>query len=257
MKKIATIIMLTLTLSSCAFMQKSYVFMQDSYQSLRGFFQKERDLAAVNKMKFTVDLKSPNVELNKIEAQLNRPFPLMGLSKQDIKTTYFPFEDAVCLEYRINGYTYHQFWHKTGREAFAKALEKYKEDYSTQKLKNNNSKTKTQYGVIKESYLRWQSFSLTTAATGNMEMELGYYFRDSAPFFSVTQLEAFFESPSLKTENNQYSPEIPIFFTRAQAEELVAMFDQEYLVSITPLNYIQAMQEALRRAEDTPDIDDY
>jgi hypothetical protein len=240
--------MLALTLNSCA-------FLQNSYQNFRGFFQKERDLAAINKIKFTVDLKSPNVEIDQIEAQFNRPFPLMGLTKQDIKTTYFPFEDAVCLVYRINGFTYHQFWHKTGRDAFVKALEKYKEDYSAQKLKNKNNKTKTQYGTIKESYLRWQSFSLSTAATGNMEMHLGYYFRDGAPFFSVTQMEAFFESPALKADRNDYSPEIPIFFTRAQADELAALFDQNYLVSITPEVYLLAIQESQRRI--TPDLDDY
>jgi hypothetical protein len=250
MKKVITIIILALTLNSCA-------FLQNSYQSFRGFFLKERDLAAVNRIKFTVDLKSPSVDIGQIEAQLNRPFPQMGLAKHDIKTAYFPFEDAVCLEYRINGYYYYQFWHKNGRDAFRNALEIYTEDYSTQKLKNKNNKTKIQYGTIKDSYLRWQAFNLTMAATGNMEMYLGYYFRDGAPFFSVTQMEAFFKNPSLNKDDDKYSPEIPIFFTRTQADELAALFDHDYLVSITPEVYLEAIQESQRRIDETPDMDDY
>jgi hypothetical protein len=244
--------MLALTFSSCA-------FLQDSVQNVKNFFQTERGLAALKKDKFKVDLTSPMLEINEIEAQFNRPFPLMGLSKHDIKVTYFPFEDAVCLEYRINGYTYHQFWHKNGRESYLKALEKYKEEYSAQKLKNKNTKTKTQYGIIKECYLRWQSTKITAAATGNMEMELGYYFRDGSPFFSITQLQAFFESPTLQVSNNDYSPEIPIFFTRAQADELAALFNQDYLLSITPETYLQAIQESQRRTNTStsPDKDNY
>jgi hypothetical protein len=234
------------------------VFTLNSCAILQDFFQNEKDLAARNRQKFNVDLVSPKVDVSEIEAQFNRPFPLMGVAKQDIKVTYFPFEDAVCLEYRINGYTYHQFWHKTGRESFVNALEKYKGDYTAQKLRNKNTKTKTQYGVIKESYLRWQSFAITAPRTGNMEMELGYYFRDGSPFFSVTQLPAFFESPSLQKENNDYSPEIPIFFTRAQADELASLFSQDYLISITPQTYLQIIQESTRRTPvSSPDFDNY
>jgi hypothetical protein len=241
--RIISIIILVFTLNSC-------VFLQD-------FYKREKNIAASNKEKFKVDLASPKVDVTEIEAQFNRPFPLSGVAKHDIKVTYFPLEDAVCLEYRSNGYTYHQFWHKTGRNSFVEALEKYKADYSAQKLRNKNTKTKTQYGVIKGSYLHWQSFSLTPAATGNMEMALGYYFKDGSPFFSITQLEAFFESPTLNKELNRTSPEIPIFFTRAQADELSAIFDQDFLVSIIPENYLQAIQQGQRREESPADFDDY
>jgi hypothetical protein len=238
------IILPVITLSSC-------VFLED-------FIQKERTIKAQNRIKFTVDVYAPNVELSSIEAQFNRPFPMMGIAKQDLKAAYYPFEDAVCLQYRLNGYTYYQFWHKDGRDAFVKALETYKEEYSAQKLKNRNNKTKTQYGVIKESYLRWHSFSVTQPATGNMEMEIGYYFKDGSPFFAVTQLEALFENPSLRPEDNASSPEIPIYFTRAQADELAGIFSQDYLVSITPEDYLQAIQNSNRRPEILPpDMDDY
>jgi hypothetical protein len=237
--------MLALTLSSC--------------NSLKEFFNIERDKAAFNKIKFTVNESSPNLEAGVIEAQFNRAFPSVGIAKQDVKASYFPFEDAVCLEYRSNTINYFQYWNRTGRDAFIKALEKYKLEYSTQKLRNKNNKTKTQYGIIKESYLRWQSMRFTRVASGNMEMELGYYFKDGSPFFAVTQLEAFFESPVSNAEGNEYSPQIPIYFTRAQADELAAIFDQDFLVSLTPSVYLQAIQQNSSSTQETfpADFEDY
>jgi hypothetical protein len=232
--------------------------LQDSVQNFQNFFRKERELAALRKEKFAVDLISPSVDVSEIELQFNRPFPMSGIAKHDVKVTYFPLEDAVCLEYRLNGYTYNQFWHRAGRESFVKALEEYKEDFSAQKLVNKNAKTRKQYGVIADSYLRWQSVKITTPSTGNMEMELGYYFREKSPFFAVTQLEAVFESPTLQNSQNRNSAEIPIFFTRTQADELASLFNQDYLLSITPELYLQIIQESQRRANaSAPDIDEY
>ncbi len=216
MKKIVLILLLVLSLSSCTFLRR------------------QADLAEQKKPPFTVDLSSPRVPAGQIEAQFNRAFPATGIRKSDVNVIYFPEEDAVCLQFRLNSYTYHQFWHSAGREAFLTALNNYNNDFDGQKLRNRNTRTKKQYGTVEECYVTWQMASLTVLARGNMEIELGYYFRDDSPFFAITQMEAYFESPTLDREKDDVSPEIPMFLTRAQAEELAALFSQDYLSSIAP-----------------------
>jgi len=216
MKKIILTLLIVLSLSSCA------------------FFRRQSDLAEQKEPPFTVDLSSPRVPAGKIEAQFNRVPPAPGIRKNDVNVIYFPEEDAVCLQFRLNSYTYHQFWHSAGREAFLTALNNYNEDFEGQRLRNRNTRTKKQYGTVEECYVTWQMASLTVLAKGNMEIELGYYFRDDSPFFAITQMEAYFESPMLDREKDDVSPEIPMFLTRAQAEELAALFSQDYLSSIAP-----------------------
>ena len=217
MKKIASILLIVLSLSSCSIFQKEIL--------RRGQLVPP----------FTVDLRSPQMPAGQIEAQFNRAFPLTGIIKREINVSYFPYEDAVCLQFRLNTLTYNMFWHKTGREAFVKALAKYNDDFSAQKLTNrNNNRTKDQYGTVDDFYLIWYMSNFTTRARGNMEVEFGYYFREDSPFFSVTLLEAYFKSPTMDKDDDQTSPIIPVFFTRSQAEELAAFFDDSYLRSLAP-----------------------
>jgi hypothetical protein len=221
------------------------------------FISRQATLAALAKERFTVNINSPNVEAGEIEAQFNRAFPLTGVAKHDISVAYYPFEDAVCLQFKSNTVTYNQFWDRKGRDSFITALKKYNEDFTNQKLRNRNSnKTKNLYGKIDESYLVWYTHRFSLIYRGNMEVELGYYFKDGSPFFAVTLLEALYKSPSLDAEKDEYSPIIPIFFTRAQAEELAETFDQEFLMSLVPEEYLQILnRNANRRTDDAPDFD--
>jgi len=68
-----------------------------------------------------------------------------------------------------------------------------------------------------------------------MEMELGYYFRNRAPFFTITQgyvIDVDYSQPDERKDD--VSGEKPIFFTRAQATEIARAFDQEHLISLVP-----------------------
>jgi hypothetical protein len=215
--KIASVLIVFLSLNSCAFLKK------------------QADPVINKQPPFSVNQRtSPRVQAGKIDAQFNNLFPMPGIKKVNIDITYFPVEDAVCLEYRLNTYTYQQFWHRAGRRDFVRALENYNEDFDGQKLRNRNTRTKNQYGIVEECYLVWEQSSRTAQGYGNMNIELGYYFRESSPFFSATQMEAFFDSPTFDPDFDQTSAEIPMFFTRAQAEELTAIFAQDYLQSIAP-----------------------
>jgi hypothetical protein len=182
--------------------------------------------------KFTVDLSSPQFQVGEIETQIDRTFPLSGLRKVIITASYFPYEDAVCLRYRSDFFTYHQFWSLSGREAFFKALEAYNGDYAKRSLDMANRRSKSNYGTV-EGFLLWQMQSFTRRVGANMDVELGYAFSDRSPYYAVTQKQTVFEDPmNTSGENDMASQEITMYFTRAQAQELAALFDQEYLRSL-------------------------
>jgi len=215
MKKIVPLLLVVLSLNSCSIFKKEILRREQLVPPL------------------TVDLNAPHVEIGQIEGQFNRAFPLSGIQKREINVSYYPREDAVCLQFRLNTLTYNAFWHREGREAFIKALAKYNDDFAAQKLTNRNTKTKSEYGTVENNYLIWYMSTFTTRSKGNMNSELGYYFRENSPFFAMTLLEAYFTSPTLDKNDDQTSPITPIFFTRSQAEELAAFFDGEYLRSLS------------------------
>jgi len=194
------------------------------------------------KEEFTVDLRSPQIPVGEIELQFDTFLSLIGLKKETIAVSYFPLEDAVCLEYREEFVTYHQFWSYDGRLEFISALEKYNKDFEERNLAGNSRKSLRNYGVV-EGYLIWQMSRITIQARANMEMELGYRFRSISrsvsrtPYFTVNQRAAEY-TEELSRDNNRTSPEITMFFTRAQAAELAAFFDQDFLRSLvqTPAN---------------------
>ena len=216
------------------------------------FMNKQADLAYQAQAKIlTVDMSSPQVEAGKTEAQFDNPVPGAKLRKTDVEIIYFPLEDAACLKYRIDGYTFYQFWDRNGRETLIKAVENYNNDFETKKLMKNKSRiTRNIYG-IEQGYLVWQGMKFSVQAKGNMSMELGYYFRKKAPFFAVTQGDVFFES-ILLSKNKTNSGERLIFFTKAQAAEIAAAFDQGHLRSLAP------HLEPIPKAEIKPvDFDQY
>jgi len=182
--------------------------------------------------KFSVDLSSPQFPAGEIETQIDRTFPLTGIRKIAVAVSYFPGDDAVCLRYRSDFFTYNQFWSPEGREAFLAALEKYNEDYATRDLDSGNRRSKSKYGVI-EGFLAWQMQSFTRRVTANMNVELGYSFKDRAPYYAVTQkLTSYVDN--ISKENDMNSQEITMYFTRAQAQELAELFDPEYLRGLIP-----------------------
>jgi len=185
--------------------------------------------------KFTVSLNSPNVPIGEIETQFN-PFMSIGsIKKSTVKALYYPREDAVCLQYRHELTTYNLFWSYSGRQTFITALEMYNKDYADRNLITQNRKTIRNYGVI-EGYLYWQQFSFTVLAQANVNVDIGYQFKESAPkenapYFSVNQRDAEFKEDAAR-ENNRTSAVITMYFTRAQAAELAALFDQSFLKSL-------------------------
>jgi len=178
--------------------------------------------------KLTVNLSSPQVPLGAVDMQIDRTFPLSGLRRVNIDVIYFPNEEAVCLKYRSDFFTYHQFWDQDSRQVFLAALETYGEDYTNRNLDSNSRTSRTIYGNV-ESFLIWQEFQFTKQYRGNMSIDIGYFFRERSPYFCVTQKQATFTDPIHNTQHN--SQNVPMYFTRAQAGELAVFFDEELLES--------------------------
>ena len=177
---------------------------------------------------FTVSLRSPQITMGEIEVQMNKAFPLPGIRKVNTTVKYFPSEDAVCVQYRVDLMTYYQFWSRSGRTAFIKALEEYKEDYAARNLdRRGGIRARRKYGTG-WGFLIWQMTSITTQSNSNIDIEIGYSFQDNLPYFTVIQGEGEYIDP-LTPRDIRRTQDMPMYFTRAQADELAVFFDQQYL----------------------------
>jgi len=184
------------------------------------------------KEEFIVDLNSPQIPMGGIDVQMDKTFPLPGIRKINVTMSYFPIEDAVCLQYRVDLMTYFQFWSRSGRAAFIKALEEYKEDYAARDLeRRGGARARRKYGNV-EGYLIWQLSRYTTQAKSSVNIELGYSFQENSPYFLVNQREAYYLVSQQESRDTQQKA---MYFTRAQADELAVFFNQEYLQGLSPV----------------------
>jgi hypothetical protein len=176
---------------------------------------------------FSVDLTSPRYEAGAIEAYFDRYLAIGNLKKNPVNVYYYPVEDAVCLQFKVQFVNCNQFWDKTGRDAFVAALSRYQDEYTQRKLANRGRKTRDAYGSV-QGYFTWKKTPVSVQAFGSPKINLGYQFKDRAVFFSTTQLESRYED-SMSRDRSQTSPVLVIYFTREQAANLVELFSQDYL----------------------------
>jgi hypothetical protein len=190
------------------------------------------------KKPFTVDLRAPRNQIAKIDAYFDKFFSIGGINKDDITVYYYPADDAVGMEFNIQLAESCLFLDESGREAFISALERYKGEYEQRTLVTKGKKTREMYGSV-EGFLAWKKTRISIQAYGNLKVFFGYQFKESirenvkenAAFFTVTQMESNYED-SMSRSRNQTSPITMIYFTRAQAERLAALFNQQYLNSL-------------------------
>jgi hypothetical protein len=162
-----------------------------------------------------------------------------SLEKKDINVYFVPRTDEIYLEFKYQTLTFRQYWEKADRLKFVTALERYKKDYTARTLdaKLRGVRARRVYGNF-DGKTEWgqvnTSFFMNSRAFPNME--LGYQFKkdnqsktnnvyftmnmQSAP--DVLNLGDGFERDSL---------DVMIYLTRAQGDELIALFDQQYLLS--------------------------
>jgi len=175
---------------------------------------------------FSVNLNSPRYEAGDIEAYFDRYLSIGSLKKNQVNVYYYPAEDAVCLQFKVQFVSCNQ-WDRAGRDAFVAALKRYQEEYEQRKLANRNRKTRDVYGSV-QGFFMWKKTPVSVQAFGSPKVNLGYQFKDKAVFFTTTQLESRYESP-VSRDRSQTSPVLLMYFTREQAASLAELFSQEHL----------------------------
>jgi len=183
---------------------------------------------------FSVDIRSSRLEAGSIEAYLDKLFSSRDVKKTTFTVYYYPAEDVVCLRFKVNFYTCSQFWNRAGRDAFVGAFERYQEEYEQQKLIRDNRKIMNIYGMT-QGFFTWRLTTITTEAQGQPLIKLGYQFKGDGVFFTTTQMKSLYQDPLLRSRN-QTSPVTKIYYSRSQAENLIALFKQEYLQSLVLQN---------------------
>jgi len=173
------------------------------------------------------------VSAGTIEAEFDRLFSLK-LNKNEVGVVFYPRLNAVALEFKYQLATYRQFWDQNMRKQFAEALDLYKEDYTERNLVDRYGKTRAAYGKTK-GCLEWETFKFGKTRVSYPVIELGYRFREEAPFFATLMRPAKEVEKSSAGNNRDDRLEnmlIHMYFTRAQADDLAKLFDQDYLMGL-------------------------
>ena len=164
------------------------------------------------------------------EAQFDKAFGMGSLDKKEVGISYFPNDDVVCPQFRVDFITYYQFWDRENRTAFISSLNRYKGDYSQKNLTKKGSRGKRNYGIVR-SMVIWETHRFSHLNYSYPNLELGYYFKSKNPYFAITQREAPNENQVSK-ESNPHSRNIVMYMTRAQADVIAEAFDPAFLVNL-------------------------
>ena len=162
-----------------------------------------------------------------VNAAIDRTFS-PGVHGVKVDVVFYPRTNEVGLEFVHGVSPYKQFWDQAGRQQFVQAINRYIDDFANRNLSTKYSRTRTVYGKV-NGHFHWKPIPVSLTYKSSPVFELGYRFKDKAPYFSVVQRAAAEETKNQKdriTESTQYS----LYFTRAQGEEMIRLFDQALLV---------------------------
>jgi hypothetical protein len=167
------------------------------------------------------------IPLGKVTVEFEKFFS-SSLGEKEVSLVFDPRSDTVYLQFSYETVTYRQFWDKVNRQKFIAALEQYQKDFEAKNLTTKSSKSRRAYGAIKGK-TEWGQFSFSVNYRSYPQMELGYLFKGDKPYFTVLQREA--KDVAIGGDGAPDSLRITTYYTRAQASELAAVFDQAYLLA--------------------------
>ena len=170
------------------------------------------------------------VSAGTIEIQFNR-FLSSKLTKVEAEVIFYPRFNAAVMEFRYELIRHRLFWDAESRKKFVQALELYKDDYAARSLVDKYRRTRAVYGKA-QGRLEWEAFKYTKTRIAYPTLELGYRFRENMPFFAILVRSAKEEPSNGDSSPRGESSQISMFFTRAQADEVVKLFDQDYLMGL-------------------------
>jgi len=183
------------------------------------------------------------IPIGSVYAILDRPMG-RGLNTVSAEAVFHPRLNSVSLEFRYGFVTYRQFWDETGRRHFAAALERYNEDFNARNLTNRHRRTRNAYGSV-NGRLEWQTARFTTNNVSYPVIEIGYRFRENSPFFTTLTRTAMSEETLTSGSGRTESRQILMYFTRAQAADLVRIFDQAFLMGLVEMYGVRGHVEPL------------
>ena len=185
--------------------------------------------------------------IGETNASLDRAFS-SNLAKTEVDVIFYPRENLVALEFnRSLGAMYRQYWDAAARERFINSLAAYNEDFTNQRLLTNYNKTNKAYGAV-NGLFEWKTLKISQTYNSSPVIDVGYRFRNNAPYFTIRQRTAREESGK-NSEGIKESPTFCMYFTRAQADEIAKLFDQAFLLG--------SVADAIRPPEPDENRDDY
>jgi hypothetical protein len=179
------------------------------------------------------------VEMGTVTIEFDKLFS-SAIESKEVKLFFDPRLNAVYLAFKYQSINYRQYWDKSSRDAFAAAYKQYQDDYDVKALLTKDSKSRAIYGGF-DGMTQWSTFaaSFSEKSTGYPKMRIGYTFKRDAdaknkPYFSIMQLESKDESENKNTGDSSAKTSLRIraYYTRAQAEALIAYFDNGYLMGL-------------------------
>jgi len=176
-----------------------------------------------------------------IEAVFDRVFSA-NLNKLPVEVIFHPRHNTVSLEFRYELMNYRQYWDALGRQQFASALNMYKKDYADRNLGTKYRKTRAVYGKV-NGRVEWETFKFSKTRIAYPVIDLGYRFKRETPFFATNMRSAKEENSVKDGSDASESLQITMYFTRAQADDLVALFDQSYLMGLLDTKEIPEPEE--------------
>jgi hypothetical protein len=176
----------------------------------------------------TDDSGGASVPLGNIDVGLTGAFS-SAVTRQSAAAVYDGANNVVTLEFLSAAVHNRQYWTAGARETFIKALAQYEVDYEARNLPTGflGSGKHNVYGKA-EITIHWWSMSFSKHSRGVSRLDFGYRFKSRNPYFTVTQSGA--KDTYVNLESN--SAQVTMYFTRAMAQELAALFDEENLYAV-------------------------
>ena len=181
-----------------------------------------------------------------IEAQFDRAFS-SSLNRAEVEVFFHPRTNSVALQFRHELVTFRQFWDAAARLRFAAAFEQYSQDFAARNLEDRHRRTRAIYGRV-DGRVEWESFRFARTREANPVIELGYRFRGNSPFFT-THMRSARETGNSGSDSLTESRQINMYFTRAQAQVLIDLFNQD--------NLMRLLEEKTGRAGGAVPSDDF
>lgn len=152
------------------------------------------------------------------------------------------FVDPKTLKAGIQTYYQTSFFNFIFEEKdinlIAECYEKYLQDFSNKVLIRNKSiKTRKIYTNNGKCRVEWGTLKSMMNNFGDTKFFVGYEFKDNSPYFCIIIKEAENLVKNMGTNIAEKSVEVQLYFTKAEAKQLLTILSPEVVKANTPINF--------------------